>query len=253
MNLTDFEQAVEYADIFQQRGHLYHAAMAFAPRARDAEFAQLFSKSRCSSSERIIDVPSGGGYLQNFLDRALGPRAVEVTPLEFSADFSSSPIVVDPYAEWPLERHAADRVICLAASHHVADLPSLLETIRLYIRKGGLIQVADVSPYSGIASFLDSFVDRHTATGHKGFYRDFGVFPWPEWLDVLSTETRACPWIFDSEMQLLRFCHGLFGLSESARPLLRDALMDNVGIETTERGVELRWELSYFEARARLD
>lgn len=248
MNLLDLEHPDEYADIFAQRGHLYHAAMASARRARDREFGQLFARTPCAAAERIIDAPAGGAYLQEYLRRSRPDADFEIVNLEFTPGFSDAPLVVDPYGAWPVAAQWADRAICLAASHHIVNLEGLLANFRRATRSGALIQLADVEPGSGIAGFLDAFVDRHTSTGHKGIYRDFHRFDWPEWLDVCSVETRPCPWRFESESQMFQFCLHLFGLGTTAIHLLRDALAEFVGFTAVDQGIELQWQLVYVDA-----
>lgn len=251
MNLTDHEYSEEYADIFLQRGHLYHAAMASARQVRDLEFGQLFARTPCAAAERIIDAPSGGAYLQDFLRRTRPDAGCEIINLEFAPGFSDTPLVVDPYGDWPVPAHWADRAICLAASHHIVNLLGLLDNFHRVTRPGALIQLADVEPASGIARFLDEFVDRYTTTGHQGIYRNFHGFDWPSWMDICSIETRPCPWRFDSEHHMLQFCSQLFGLSESAIPVMGDALAQFVGYAAVDQGVELQWRLVYVDALRR--
>lgn len=250
MNLGE-TNAADYAAIFQERGSQYHAAMSLAPKARDAEFRQLFARYPWQQDERIIDAPSGGAYLQDFLQRsaAASKQAMmnRMANLEFTPGFSARPLIVDPYGPWPINTDWADRSICLAASHHITDLQRLLANFEQHTRPGGLVQLADVEPGSGIATFLDTFVDAHTSTGHRGVYRRFEDFSWPTWLTIQCIETRQCAWRFQSEDQLLMFCHGLFGLEPSAKPLIRQALAEHVGISTSSEGVQLQWQLVYVD------
>lgn len=249
MNLSDSALVTEYDAIFDQRGSLYHQAMASAPRARDVEFAQLFAHYPMSANERLIDVPSGGGYLGQFLQRSQPALPVQLCNLEFSPGFGPTPQIVDPYGVWPLKRGCADRVVCLAATHHIQHLDKLLENLHHVLRQGGLLHIADVKPESGIATFLDTFVDRHTSTGHRGNYRYFDTMVWPSWLEILALETRPCAWRFDTVQQMLLFCQSLFGLGQDAFDGLEEALHSNIGVRKSDSSVELLWELSYCDAR----
>ena len=223
--------------------------MASAALARDCEFNQLFSRLPCRASERIIDAPAGGAYLQDFLHRSNPGKQPQFVNLEFTPGFSQRPSIVDPYGDWPVELGWADRAICLAASHHIVNLQALLDNFFRYTRPGGLIQLADVEPGSGIARFLDGFVDAYTPSGHRGLYRSFHDFAWPAWMTVLSVERRLCPWWFDSESQMLHFCMNLFGLDAAALAGLRDALDRDVGIVSHGDAVALQWQLVYVDAR----
>ena len=238
MNLSDSTLAAEYDAIFDRRGSLYHQAMARAPRARDTEFAQLFTHCPLAANERLIDVPSGGGYLGQFLQRSQPDTPLQVVNLDFSTGFGPIPQIVDPYGVWPLDRGCADRVVCLAATHHIQHLEKLLDNVRQ----------ADVRPDSGIATFLDTFVDRHTSTGHCGNYRDFERLSLPSWLEILAVQTRPCAWRFDTVQQMLLFCHSLFGLEQDDFDGLEEVLRSRVGVRESDAGVELLWELSYLDA-----
>lgn len=248
MNLTDNAIPAEYADIFTQRGHLYNAAMASAKTARDLEFRQLFYRHPCVAGERIIDAPSGGAYLQNFLQRTQPELAVEMMNLEFTHGFSDKPNIVDPYGAWPISPQWADRAICLAASHHVKSLEELLNNFCKHTRSGGFIHVADVETNGGIAELLDGFVNEHTSTGHRGIYRSFHEFKWPSWMEIECVEIRPCPWVFCSEETMLDFCLKLFGVHQSAKPKLYNTLDTLVGITTQSNHVALEWQLVYVDA-----
>lgn len=236
MNILNRE---EYADIFSERGYLYNAAMALAKTARDREFSQLFSKHSFVDGERIIDAPSGGAYLQDFLKRTLPGRPVEIINLEFTPGFSDRPELVNPYGTWPVMPQWADRSICLAASHHIQNLERLLNNFYEHTRPGGSIHLADVKPGGGISKFLDGFVNEHTSTGHRGIYRSFHNFEWPSWMKIECIETRPCPWRFHSKQQMLDFCHKLFGLNQSAKPKLYGTLEELVGITEKDNKIML--------------
>lgn len=57
-----------YEDIFKERARQYHYAMATYPNARNEEFVALFKGlAPFSENENIADLPSGGGYLSQYL------------------------------------------------------------------------------------------------------------------------------------------------------------------------------------------
>lgn len=140
-------------------------------------------------------------------------------------------------------------MVCLAATHNIQHLEKLLDNVRQVLRPGGLLHVADVRPHSGIATFLNTFVDRHTSTGHRGSYHDYERLRWPSWLEILTVQTRHCAWRFGTVWQMLLFCHSLFGLGQEGLDGLEEALRSHVGVRESEAGVELLWELSYCDAR----
>lgn len=250
MNISESAVSTkEYAEIFTTRGAMYHAAMQRCPRARDAEFAALFEGTSCPAQENILDVPSGGGYLTQALDHITPDHGCAVTPLEFSPGFSQHPRVVDPAQPWPLPPHAFDRLVCLASTHHLKDWSTLLSNMQQMLRVGGLLHLGDVPKGSGISTFLDDFVGRHTSTGHEGIYRDYSCCEWPDEFELVNVQLRPCPWRFERIEDCLQFCFGLFGLESSARDGLESALRRWVGLSETASGVVLHWELQFADLK----
>lgn len=233
---------LEYAGIFDERGHRYHRAMLSQPLARHAEFDRLFDIAALAPGHELLDVPAGGGYLAQHL----GERH-RVTPLEFTPGFSADVAVVDLAADWPVAQF--DHVVCLAALHHIPDPRWFLGKLRRHTRSGGTLHVADVAAGSPICGFLDGFVGRYNGTGHAGSY----LSPDCEWLPSLGRVLRAqevpCPWRFADRAALVAFCMELFGLDQCPADALEHALATTVGIEQTAHGVQLNWRLLYVDIR----
>ena len=247
MNISDSLAVSQYGEIFDLRGSLYHNAMVSCPTARDAEFSSLFAKAPLRSGECLIDVPSGGGYLEAFLKRKMSVATPSVQNFEFTSGFGANSTVVSFDLSWPIAAKSADRVVCLAAVHHIQDLSPLFFNVESALRPGGLFHLADVPPGSGVQAFLETFVDRHTLGGHRGFYRDFFAYKVPPRFDVVDVSLRECPWVFESVDQMLNFCGGLFGLQAYSKVELESALRDCIGVEIGSSGVSLGWELSYLD------
>jgi SAM-dependent methyltransferase len=249
--------AIDYASVFTVRGRSYQAAMRRWPDARAQEFRQLFQNYSIQPGERLLDVPAGGGYLTRFC-----PPGIRVDSLEFSEAFLDSPnasdtqgdggdrpTVVDPLGPWPVA--PADRVICLAALHHIDPLEPFLERLAAAVRPGGLVHLADVGLGSPIAAFLDGFVDAWTPGGHRGHYRDWSRQRWPAALQPLQVEERSCPWRFRSEEDMEAFSRLLFALRGDPPGALRAALAERVGWRGDSAGVELAWRLTAVDLRRR--
>lgn len=147
--------------------------MLSIPIAHKAEFSSVISKIPLVSGECLVDVPSGGGCLEAFLNRKIPNSLHSVQNLEFTEGFGPSPCVVAPGSYWPIAPKSADRVICLAAAHHIQDLSALYLNIKPVLRPGGIFHLADVAPFSGVQVFLESFVHCYTPGWHRGLYRDF--------------------------------------------------------------------------------
>lgn len=230
----------EYGEIFDQRGHPYHAAMTRFPQARGDEFSALFARLPLVGGECILDIPAGGGYLA----RALGARA-RVTSLEITSGFGPQVPVVDPHA---LDGHRGfDRAVCLAALHHFAAPLEFLARVRATLRAGGILHLADVAAGSPLCDFLDGFVGLYNVTGHAGRYLPADPAYFLGLGKVVRCEQVECPWRFADEQEMLEFCDALFGLVDCPKSELRAALHELIGVRGGDRSVVLAWRLLYVD------
>lgn len=249
MNIPNNRIVHEYSEIFESRGSLYHDAMMSCPTARDAEFSSLFDHVPLKAGECLVDVPSGGGYLKAFLERKMPISTPFVHNFELTSGFGANSTVVNLDSSWPIAVSSADRLVCLAAAHHIQDLSPLYVNVQNVLKSGGFFHLADVAPGSGVQRFLETFVDRYTLGGHRGFYRNFFNEAPPPGFDLVDVSLRDCPWVFESVDQMLNFCDGLFGLQSCSKAELEFALRDCIGVETHARGVTLCWKLVYVDMR----
>lgn len=229
---------MEYKEIFRHRGESYDLAMKKYPDVRNKEFEQLFYKVPLRQSEVILDVPALGGYLKKYC-----LPDTNVLFLDFSQSINGVD-VVSPYEKWNIP--LVDRIVCLAAIHHIDHLDSFLENLCLHVKKDGFIHIADVGFDSGISKFLDDFVGPRTSTGeHRGRYYDWRKIDFPKSLSVVGIEERSCPWVFDSELEIAEYCRLLFDLRNVDDKEILSALRQYVGIEDNQ----INWRLTYIDLK----
>lgn len=231
-----------YSDTFNKRGFSYHSAMGDNPLSRKTEFDKIFLHYPLRTGESILDVPSGGGYLRSFV-----PDGVKVDSLEFSRGFSEDSLVVP--VEGPWTSNVYDRVVSLAALHHIPDLHTFGKLTAKSLKQGGTFHFADVGIGSPVARFLEEFVHDNTEGGHRGIYRDWGNLheALPDQLRVISVEERTCPWEFKSVANMVRFCKGLFCLRPVEDSIVEQALGDYIGWYRGRNTVFLNWRLTYVD------
>jgi len=229
---------LKYENIFRHRGESYDLAMKKYPNARDLEFKQLFYKTPLKENEIILDIPALGGYLKKYC-----LKSNEVIFLDFSKSINGID-VVSPYEKWQIQ--PVDRIVCLAAVHHIENLDLFLNNMKNHLKKGGFIHLADVSNSSNLSKFLDEFVGSHTSTGeHNGKYYDWEKVNFPKELNVVEIQTRSCPWFFDSEQNMVDYCRLLFDLRNITDNEILIALKEYVGFEEDKDKVKLNWNLTY--------
>jgi len=136
-----------YAEIFAQRAADYHYAMTTSPRARDAEFNAVLDPIRDRPQGLVCDMPSGGGYLAEYL-----PEALDYIAIDPATDF---------FVEWPrplqrllaeitnvpLADQSVDFVVSLAGLHHEPSLAKVFAEMRRLLRPGGRLVIIDLAPH----------------------------------------------------------------------------------------------------------
>lgn len=239
-------QVAGYEQLFDQRGHVYDAAMQAVPGARAQEFAEAVSRAGLQAGMRVADVPAGGGYLEAYL-----PADCEWLGHEPCATFlPGQGRVATPLLPLPWADSSVDVAISVAGVHHLQDKRSFYRELWRVVRPGGRLVLADAWHGSPVASFLDGFVCAHNSTGHQGVYLDdstsseLSAAGW----QLLAVERPALLWRFSSEAEMAEFCSVLFDLREVSSEQVLAAIQADLGIECLPDGVGLRWELAYCTA-----
>jgi len=236
-----------YGADFAARGAGYDDAMTSHPRARDEEFGFVVGLAGVRPSDRVVDIPAGGGYLAAYL-----PAGVEYTACECSSSFAARgserglTVVESDLRGTALGANRADVVVSVAGLHHEEDPVGLLGAWRRLLRPGGRLVVADVAAGSSVASFLDGFVGNHNGIGHVGRYLPPDVDRRVRavgYVDVRIVDG-AYHWWFPDEEALGRFCVALFGLVSAAASDAIEAARETLGFAVASDGrLGLRWGL----------
>jgi SAM-dependent methyltransferase len=223
------------------------------PRVRDEEFAFALDLADPRPGERIVDIPSGGGYLGERV-----PAGVEVVAVEASEAFvqrggerGAAPVAAGLRGEG-LTPGRADVVVSLAGMHHEADHEELFAAWRTLLRPGGRLVAADVVAGSEQASFLDGFVGEWTVTGHAGHYfgDDLAELGRAGGLVDVRIVDGSYHWWASSDAELVAFCTSLFGLEGVAPDQVLAALERGPGLRRQGGRTGLRWGLRALVARS---
>lgn len=246
-----------YQAIFRQRADRYHAAMAAFPRARRQEFEQAVARLDLHPGCDLCDVPAGGGYLADYLP----PDDIFLLCLETAREFAShcprnpdQRVLETTLETLPLAAGSVDRILSLAAMHHVLDKPALLREFSRILRTGGQVVVADAEAGSATAAFLNEFVDRYNSMGHDGRFIDAAFIDRIDTIDecglrVTAVDRPPLTWSFASRVDLVDFCRHLFGLDRAADRDIVAGVADYFDLRESDVGVEFDWQLVYVTAR----
>jgi len=240
---------MNYSDIFDLRGGMYQKAMNLFPEARRLEFEIPLSICQPEAHDIIVDLPSGGGYLSDYLE-----NKDQLICLESSQQFVSfceeKELAVYLYENdlLPLKTDQVDVIISIAGLHHIEDKSLIFSEMRRILKPEGRLCITDVKHNSKMALFLDDVVDKYTETGHRGFYLG------DETLSELSRagfcnikqEVLNHSWSFKSKEDMVTYCKLLFALHEATDFMVLNGIEQYLTVKETPSGVELEWELLSF-------
>jgi SAM-dependent methyltransferase len=242
-----------YKDIFDVRGAAYHQAMMGYPQARLQEFQQMIDFAEITDGQLICDVPSGGCYLQNFVDASASFISIE-TSIPFTQHIRLSDnnqvVICGELSQIPLADQQVDRAICLAGTHHLQDRSKFYREVCRILKPGSIFCVADVREGSGVADFLNIFVDRYSTLGHQG------IFLSPQHrealtstgFEVIECSVKSYPWVFEDTQAMVQFCQLLFGIDRATEAEILEGIETYLGYTTICDKCYMNWELYFWKA-----
>ena len=246
MNLYKTSQET-YADIFNQRGADYHNAMKLIPGARDLEFLNLLDRVSLKDEMVIVDIPSGGNYLANYIN-----QKVQIKPLETSEVFANlGNSKVCNWAEIPLEDNSADIIFCCAAFHHVIeeDRKKFMKEASRILKNDGKLVIADVKLGSSSDHFLNDFVDSKNSLGHQGVFMDHNFAATYQLPSLISTESKYVqfPWVFSENKETaIEYLKLMFGLDLASSDEIENEIVNSLNFSlNTDKKFQIDWALNY--------
>lgn len=237
-----------YENLFGERGLAYHSAMEISPGSRAAEFELVMSKIQPRDNDVLVDVPGGGGYLRQYLNRpALKYIAVEMTK-DFADHCPTGPndqVIRSPMAEIDLADAHADICVSVAASHHCMDKPAFFREVARILKPGGRFVLVDGEAGSKVERFLNGFVDEYNSLGHEGKFLTPGIVSQIEDCGFVLKETEVVdfPWAFPSREAMGVFCKLLFGIDQASETELVDEIERTLGLCEGPGEINLGWQL----------
>jgi SAM-dependent methyltransferase len=240
-----------YKDIFNLRGNYYHQAMEKYPFARKEEFKHVIDLADIADNNVVCDVPSGGGYLNQFIHQSVSIISVETSSEFMSFCNHTKKILCDSITNIPLASSSIDRIISLAALHHVSDKKLFYRESSRLLVPDGILCIADVMEETGVAKFLNIFVDKYNSMGHYGEF--FDKTSKKDLLscdfDVLYSSPIDFVWEFDSSEDMVEFCRLLFYINLGSNEQILEAIEEYLGYQIINNRYFMNWELYFIKAR----
>lgn len=242
-----------YREIFKKRGHLYHQAMTMYPQARAEEFDHTVRMANMKDDDAVCDIPSGGGYLSQFVNPTVSFIHAETSDVfaKLCKWNGAANVFLGTLENIPLESDSVDKIISLAALHHVDEKERFFSEAYRVLRKGGTATIADVQAQSAPSEFLDGFVHEHNTMGHQGQYIHGRT---PEKIaqngfTILETSLIPFHWAFDSLQAMGQFCHLLFGIDKANPTQVIEGIRKHVGYVVENNICRMSWELLFINAQ----
>lgn len=243
-----------YKDIFNQRSLSYHRAMIEQPFAREEEFYHVINLAEIAKEHIICDIPAGGGYLKKFMKDEAQIISVE-TSTEFMSycqkqDVSKT-VICDSITKVPLESASIDRIISLAALHHESNKKDFYQESFRLLKEKGILCIADVLEGTGVAKFLNIFVDQYNSMGHKGEFLNPSTKADLQSVGfkILYAEPISFNWKFDSLEDMVDFCQLLFHLDRANKTQILEGIEKYLGYQRIAYSHYLNWELYFLKVK----
>jgi len=246
-------QGTQITDEVKRRdGNNYHEAMLLCPGARAYELRRPLQLAAPQDGEVIVDFPSGGSYLGDYLRELAGGAILQ--PVEHVSAYleGDRTILKGSWDRLPFGDHEVNVVVTLAALHHVMTgrVAFYRECHRVLAPQGRLI-LGDVEEGTSAGLFLDQFVDRYSSQGHEARFlvRDVEVAKIEEaGFKVVEYEVTPFYWSYPDRETAIQFCRRLFRLDLANNEQIWQGLSDYLGIYEGGREVRMNWQLAFVRA-----
>lgn len=242
-----------YDEIFDHRGEAYHHAMSLFPKARHQEFQIAVDSLALNPGDVLCDVPSGGGYLQEYLPPGLEIRLIAVDPSEVFAQQWDGASIESHFAQLddlPISNGTCDAVVSIAGLHHVKDRKAVFAEIQRILKRHGRLCVLEVAAGSPVDPFLNKFVDAYNSMGHSGDFLDDGFRADLEAVGLAITKDELCSytWDFADEHSMAEFVRLIFGLDKARHDEIMAGISNLLGYRCNHDGCHMNWELQVLVA-----
>lgn len=240
----------DYNSIFTQRGKEYEYAMSLNPDSRRAEFENLTQFIDNSRALRILDIPSGGGYLRKYLANHHHLLCAEETSYFYQickVDENQEKFLYCEGNPLPLDNGLIDFAISLAGIHHYQNKNWIVAELFRVLKNNGTIIIADVSVNSFVAKFLNEFVDTNNSLGHKGYFldQDFELLLTAQNFTIKFNSIVKYFWTFNSLNEMTEYCKNLFGLNKCTDAEIISGIEKYLGLTECNKKFKIDWELKY--------
>lgn len=243
-------QFIDYKEIFETRGMEYNLAMLRSPDARKEEFLNLIQFIDNTERLKIIDIPSGGGYLRKYLAEKHYLLCAEEANFFYhncAVKHNQNKIMYQKNIPLEVDDKSFDVTVSLAGLHHFQSKNWIISEFARVLKNYGQLIIADVYKTSKVDKFLNEFVDKNNSIGHLGYFLDeeFNIILDKNNIKISFNENIKFFWIFTSLDEMANFCKNLFGLDKCNNSDIINGINEYLGFIMENNVVKMNWELKY--------
>lgn len=243
----------QYSSIFDKRGQSYHQAMLEQPQARIEEFNNIIKLADLEPKLKVFDIPSGGGYLKQFIDCDVDITQVETSKAFYQyaqTDTTVAHLYSEDIAALPVNGNVTDRIISLSGLHHIEHRAPFYKEAYRVIAPGGLLCIADVAEGSDTDRFLNVFVDQNGSEGHEGLFinqKDIELIESAGFV-INQSEEIHYHWNYESVSHMVDFTKKMFGIDQCSDNDILEGIQTYLGYELVNDQVKMPWSLRFIQA-----
>lgn len=234
---------MEYEQAFKNRAGRYDYAMSKYGKALKEEFETALKVLDLQPYERLVNIPAGGIAINAYIDPTLKIDYMGFEPLQ---EHQKNDNEYCDFTSIPLTNACVDKVISLAAFHHVqAKRTEALCEFHRILKEQGTLVIGDVIEGSPQAYWLNVFVNQYNSNGHNGLFLKEEEASSIEQLGFkVETSRHTYHWNFDNDEQAVDFVQNLFGIDlVPSTNMLLDAMKEHLGYNDNR----FEWQLLYFK------
>jgi len=241
---------------FDIMGSSFELAMKHYPNARTDE-KWLLDNLDLQSDDTILEISAGTGFFtrriaQIVQNGSIVAQDVAEVVLELNQiknkEFSNIEYYVEENMDFPkLKNESFSKIVLLGGVHHIEEQVKAFRTVHRLLKPGGVFCVADFVDESSIQRYFDDIIDKHTDTGHAGYFASYSnminLARFAGFNDCVA-ERLDVPYLFDKESDIGHFYKMLHAIKLEPEQIEQD-IKEYFDIKTIDNKVAVMMPYIY--------